>query len=117
MKIIIKKKIPLIQRIRGNSLVVVFTDCNPAPLLIKIFYFYYTKERKKYTAWRWLYLQTMLENKVIPQELRERKQWALSHNKAPYQTNGERASSTDERTWTSYEDAINKSDNVGYFIS
>lgn len=50
-------------------------------------------------------------------ELKNRDQWALSNNKAPFQTNGERASSTDVSTWTSYEDAINKSDNVGFFIS
>src|SRR5690625_6253274 len=59
----------------------------------------------------------MIENKVIPIELKNRNQWALSHNKAPYQTSGERASSTDKSTWTSYEDAINNNNHVGYFIS
>lgn len=59
----------------------------------------------------------MIENKLIPKELTDRNQWALSNNKAPFQTNGERASSTDVSTWTSYEDAINKSNHVGYFIS
>lgn len=59
----------------------------------------------------------MAEKKVIPKELTDRNQWALSNNKAPYQTNGERASSTDISTWTSYEDVINKSNHVGYFIS
>src|SRR5699024_10880968 len=59
----------------------------------------------------------MTINKVIPMELKNRDQWALSKNKAPCQTNGERASSTEMSTWTSYEDASNKSDNVGFFIS
>src|SRR5690625_4680050 len=59
----------------------------------------------------------MIENKVIPKELIECDQWAISNNKAPFQTNGERASSTDWSTWTSYEDAISKSNNVGFFIS
>lgn len=62
-------------------------------------------------------MQTITEKSVIPNEIINRKQWALSHNKAPYQTNGERASSTDVSTWTSYEDAINNSNHVGYFIS
>lgn len=60
---------------------------------------------------------TTIENKAIPKELIDRNQWALSHNKAPFQTNGERASSTDISTWTSYKEVTNISEDIGYFIS
>lgn len=59
----------------------------------------------------------MTENKLIPTELTDRKQWALSHNKAPYQTNGERASSTNENTWTSYNDVLKTNEQIGFFLS
>lgn len=50
-------------------------------------------------------------------ELKNRNQWAISNNKAPFQINGEMASSTDKSTWTSFENVINKSDQVGFFLS
>jgi len=44
---------------------------------------------------------------MIPYEMKTYNQWALRKKKVPYQTNGDKASSTDSSTWTSYEKVAN----------
>lgn len=62
-------------------------------------------------------MNIVAKNNLLPEELTNRKQWGLSRNKAPFQINGERASSTDVSTWSSYEEVSSISNNIGYFIS
>lgn len=71
----------------------------------------------------------MVDGDSIPQELQQLKRWVLwraegeKFIKVPYQPNGEKASSTNEKTWSSFEDVMNEydgSDNIdgiGFVLS
>lgn len=64
-------------------------------------------------------IEPVLEEKTGKQK-RDKKTGELKFTKVPYQTNGVEASSTNPKTWTSYSDAIQHSQNyngVGYVLT
>ena len=61
---------------------------------------------------------------LIPQEMKEKKQWVLAINKIPFQPNGECASHSDYTTWSSFDDCLkeyesnsNKYQGIGYMFN
>lgn len=71
----------------------------------------------------------MVNRDSIPQDLQQLKRWVLwraegeKFTKVPYQPNGEKAISTNEKTWSSFEDVMNEYDDsnnidgIGFVLS